>query len=1079
MRQAVLIVLCLWGSAVSCSLAQRAPVALNGAPRTWTPEVRELKLADHAGEPGTYEVLCSGPAHDPCDAGLEWKSPTRVDRLRIVYASLFGRIYEPALTGQVAEYWDGVAWQSLHASVHLDATKRAEFAAVQQFGSVTWLYDFKPVATTRVRVRLFQPENPDSGHRCYAIRQIEAEFAGTGSLDRETSMPPGLSISGLVSAMPDWLRDSGNLAAAGSGVVIAPGKSAELHWPKPRLMNHVQILAGQKLDSVEWWDGGSWRPVERDGAGGANEFEFLPVSTSGLRLRAKQSMQSATVTLNRNSSRYFSEVQAARTDLLGDRFRRMPNSDLNGMRGLMLPIDFHKAAIGRPGDQEETIVLWDGKILQFEGDKRPNPLDRWFVASFAGQKGSTTPGADWNGTQTKYLHGYLPATVTTSTLDHVRLEQLAYVTSPNDPVYGTVLEVSLTNTGGASVDVPFALAMGRRQNQHRAGVIQSVFAFAPRPTNYRLAQDGHAVQLSDGELVLYAEQSPTWETTGLEDHLKYDLTLAAGQKKQLRFFIPAPGASAVSRNALESRDWTQSRSRFEDWWTATLNSGLRMNLPEGEFNDIYKSLLAQSLIITRDGDDRVSYGAYFYESYFGIEEGWPAVALAQYGYGDEAKRILDIMLSPRLMEKKGQHYQYRNGLEPWYAIWIYRLTGDRSWLEKIAPVLKESAEWTIQATGENHDPKFPGILPRHTYGGDISTPAYSLYANATCWRGLRDTALAFRALQQDDLADRYDQAAEKYHQRLLEISDQIADQKSNPPFLPMSFELGSKANGDYLEKEPTYPFLSSDVPVTDTWAYLANYWNLFAPMALEVKLYPATDARADWIPRYIEQRGGLIAGLTRFLMGLDQEYGKGYYESLLESGNRSRFLTSFYGVFAHGMSSNLYSFPEVTGVFPTRTSNEANWREHMREVWNWYFVWDFNGWHTSEGDPLSAAPGMALQLLRMALVRETMETEAQDTLRLLDGAPEQWFLPGKKISVENAPTFFGHCSFSVDSGLRSIRAHVQRDAGFKARATILRLPSPEGRPIRAVRVNNQDYRDFSRDEIRLPDGATIDVVATY
>ena len=490
--------------------------------------------------------------------------------------------------------------------------------------------------------------------------------------------------------------------------MIAPGTSAELHWPKPRLMNQVEPLPSQKLDSVEWWDGGSWRAVERDGAGGASEVEFLPISTSGLRLRAKQSIRSATVTLNRNSSRYFSEVQAARTDLLGDRFRRMPNSDLNGMRGLMLPIDFHKAAIGRPGDQEETIVLWDGKILQFEGDKRPDPLDRWFVASLISQKGSTTPGADSNTTQTKFLHGYLPATVTTSTLDHVRLEQLAYVTSPDDAVYGTVLEVSLANTGSAPLNVPFALAMGRRQNQHRAGVIRSVFAFAPKPTSYRLAQDGHAVQLADGELVLYAEQRGAWETTGLEDHLRYSFKLGGGQKKQLRFFIPAPG-NAVSPKQIEALNWSQSLTRFESWWTATLSSGLRMDLPEREFNDIYKSLLAQSLIITRDGDDRVAYGAYFYESYFGIEEGWPAVALAQYGYGDEAERILNIMLSPKLMEKKGQHYQYRNGLDPWYAIWIYRLTGDRSWLEKIAPVLKESADWTIQATDENHDPNYPGI----------------------------------------------------------------------------------------------------------------------------------------------------------------------------------------------------------------------------------------------------------------------------------------------------------------------------------------------------------------------------------
>ena len=61
----------------------------------------------------------------------------------------------------------------------------------------------------------------------------------------------------------------------------------------------------------------------------------------------------------------------------------------------------------------------------------------------------------------------------------------------------------------------------------------------------------------------------------------------------------------------------------------------------------------------------------------------------------------------------------------------------------------------------------------------------------------------------------------------------------------------------------------------------------------------------------------------------------------------------------------------------------------------------------------------------------------------------------------------------------AIRARVRRDPDFRARATILRLPSPESRPIRAVRVNNQDFKDFSDDEIRLPAGAEVDVVATY
>jgi Na+/proline symporter len=96
------------------------------------------------------------------------------------------------------------------------------------------------------------------------------------------------------------------------------------------------------------------------------------------------------------------------------------------------------------------------------------------------------------------------------------------------------------------------------------------------------------------------------------------------------------------------------------------------------------------------------------------------------------------------------------------------------------------------------------------------------------------------------------------------------------------------------------------------------------------------------------------------------------------------------GIFAHGMLENLYSFPEVAGVFPLRTNNGAMWREYRRNLWNWYFEWrwGFEGWQNCEGEPLSAEPGMALQMLRMALIRETVETPAQDTLRLLDGAPE-------------------------------------------------------------------------------------------
>ncbi|HTM47572.1 MAG TPA: hypothetical protein VL285_02755, partial [Bryobacteraceae bacterium] len=361
------------------------------------------------------------------------------------------------------------------------------------------------------------------------------------------------------------------------------------------------------------------------------------------------------------------------------------------------------------------------------------------------------------------------------------------------------------------------------------------------------------------------------------------------------------------------------------------------------------------------------------------------------------------------------------------------------------------------------------------YGGDINTPAYSFYANATCWRGLNDTALAFRTLGRQDEARRYQQAADGYRQRLLALTDRIADHSGKLAFLPMSFEIG--ASHDYREREPAYDFLGINAPASNAWLYLGNYWNLFAPMMLEVKLFDASDARSRWIPDYMDARGGILAGLVRFTLGLDQIYGKGYYESLLEQGKREEFLTSLYGIFAHGASQNLYSFPEVAGIFPLRVSNAAMWREHQRNLWNWYFQWGwgFEGWQNCEGEPLSAGPGMALQMLRMALVREATETPQQDTLRLLDGAPAHWFEPGKRIVVRDAPTFFGKISFETEGTTSGVRARVTRPAGFSARQIILCTP----RALRSVSIDGKDWSNFTGQEITLPRGESLEVVATF
>ncbi len=97
-----------------------------------------------------------------------------------------------------------------------------------------------------------------------------------------------------------------------------------------------------------------------------------------------------------------------------------------------------------------------------------------------------------------------------------------------------------------------------------------------------------------------------------------------------------------------------------------------------------------------DGKEQLSYGAYFYKAYFGVEEGWAAVALAQWGKQEESKQQAEILLSRENLDKSNYHHQYRNGLSSWYAASIARLTGDRDWLRSISPALITNGYWTIQ-----------------------------------------------------------------------------------------------------------------------------------------------------------------------------------------------------------------------------------------------------------------------------------------------------------------------------------------------------------------------------------------------
>lgn len=501
-----------------------------------------------------------------------------------------------------------------------------------------------------------------------------------------------------------------------------------------------------------------------------------------------------------------------------------------------------------------------------------------------------------------------------------------------------------------------------------------------------------------------------------------------GRATQVYLAIPQSRTSHLS-NPLTREDYQKARVHFQEKWNAIMAQGAQAELPSAAWTQAIDSWLMQVLSITKinyGGREQLSYGAYFYKDYFGIEEGWPVVALAQWGKAKEAQQEAELLLSKENLDKSNYHHQYRNGLSSWYAATVARLTGDSTWLRSISPALLTNGYWTLQArkAGEATRPAtVKGLLPSHIYGGDISTPAYSLYSSATCLKGLQETADVFKQAGLTDLQPAitdFNTAALDFKRRLTKVIHEVVDKKSSPAFLPFAIEL----NHQQGHNEGPYNRLTEDP--------LGNYWNLFAPLFLhlEVLRYQDPALPSEWITDFAEHHGGHFGGLPRFYSGLDAVYAVGTINELTERSkrditHRNKALAALESFMIHACSQNGHTVPEVSGFYPERL-NRIDYERVVRESpWNFgmYSADRYLKGYNSFTEPLGAGAGEGLMLIRKSLVDEVKDANGLPNggVFFLSAIPGEWLKEGKEIKLEHFPTAYGMFDLHVKSFISSKR----------------------------------------------------------
>ncbi|MEW5979466.1 MAG: hypothetical protein AB1898_27030 [Acidobacteriota bacterium] len=1067
------------------TLSERPAAAQDGTVSLWKSGKSErLDAAVHDRDPKTYQVVVPQSRDEEIGIGWEWSSKRRLSGFRITYLSLNGNAYEALPDDQSLEISRDKKWERVPSRLVVDYGREREFAHYQKFGLVTWDYRFAPVEAEGLRVVLTRTVSPVRFEQRYVIAEIEAYDA-----PREPDRPADVLVLNQSAEAHLPGREANWALPVQGGKRSQDEQGTIFEWSRPKILSDLRLALPDLSGAIQWWDGYRWRDLalsRLDQPGTPSTWvtaRFLPIATQRLRLVGVK--PSVPVEFRATSARdYFNRVYSAGRDMLMERLMRSGEEpDYAGVASLLLPLDMQTAVIGRPGDAVECLVHWNGTIVETEnGDqgrwnhgakgsspKREPWIDRWLTFAADGE----LFGSDPDRTSRSYLDGFLPSVVTRHQRDHTKYEVEVFTTAPTDSLYAQVVTARLVNTGNETTNSEFELILGRRlsavEGRRARGPSASPMNFEPLPTGYRFEADRQTIRNESGEVILYALKPFERKGTALEHALSYRIRLGPRESRELHFLLPSVNQPVRDDDSLRQWDVQQGRDRFRQYWNATLESKAAIDLPEPPLNDLWKNLLAQSLIILQDGD-KLKYGAYWYEDYFGVEEGWPVTALAQFGHGDMAKRAAAIMLSPELTDPSNYHHQYRNGLALMYATQVYRLTRDRDWLRQVQSRLLSCAEWIFQARHLNSgsDSEFAGLLPRHAYGGDVHTPAYSIYSNATCWRGLQDAAYLLAELGESQSSRKFADDAARYRETIERVVGKFANREVKPPFVPMALDIGTPGEEGYRKVESAYSFIPGDP--------LGNYWILFAPLMLETGVFPADSTYSRWITDFMEQRGGLLAGLARFYRGVDHIYGFAYPLQLYDRADRRRFLATVYSVLAHGNSRDSFTSPEVAGVFPLRTDNET-WREAFRRtVWDWDLYgrgWMHEDFEAALGaEPLSAGAGMALQLLRKMVLNEALDQNGQPTgtLDVLKLSPSHWLEDGKRIELTKIPTFFGKVSLQVRSQLSQKRIAGWFEPAFDRapKNVVLWLRPPGLTGIKALTLNGKKVEGFSTDSFELP-----------
>ncbi|QDU96541.1 hypothetical protein [Lignipirellula cremea] len=375
----------------------------------------------------------------------------------------------------------------------------------------------------------------------------------------------------------------------------------------------------------------------------------------------------------------------------------------------------------------------------------------------------------------------------------------------------------------------------------------------------------------------------------------------------------------------------------------------------------------------------------------------------------------------------------------------YLLTGDKQWFQKNRARMQAAADWILRQRAK-HLQDIPNRQALDVAGLQPPQVLGDIGLGKCCWRwylvhdafslqGLRRFA---DALEEFDpgAARRYRVEADAYAKDLLRAVER------EMAIAPVRKIL----DGSYRRYIPASPYARGS-------------------MVREIfGTYPLVDIAMGALP-LADAFGVLGAADPRIGEHLD------VIEELLAHGNKKNDPSTTQERFWTGFANDVVKYMFVDKIHLRRDDVPCFLRLWMNNYAAWVTVEggfpEPDSLKRYAGDPAGkpksdlGSTGWFVESFRNLLVMEDGQS-----LWLAKATPRAWLEQGKKISVKNAPTYFGPVAYEIvsDADKGQISATIEMPARKSPNEVVLRFRHPKSAPIKAVTVNGKAWTEFNKDK---------------